>query len=91
MPWLRQLVAGLSPWRPGIVLGSVHVGFVVDKVALGQVFSQVLWFSPVNIIPPLVSILIYYLRDEQWALWWPQFKDIISSHRHKEQQQQVMC
>jgi hypothetical protein len=28
------------------------VGFVVDKVALGQVFLQVLRFSPVNIIPP---------------------------------------
>jgi hypothetical protein len=28
------------------------VGFVVDKVALGQVFFRVLRFSPVNIIPP---------------------------------------
>jgi hypothetical protein len=26
------------------------VGFVVDKVALGQVFLRVLWFSPLNII-----------------------------------------
>jgi hypothetical protein len=34
--------------------GSVHVGFVVDKVALGQVLFQILWFSPVNIIPPLL-------------------------------------
>jgi hypothetical protein len=34
VPWLRLLVAGLSPWRPG----SIHVGFAVDKVALGQVF-----------------------------------------------------
>jgi len=25
---------------------SVHVGFVVNKVALGQIFLQVLWFSP---------------------------------------------
>jgi hypothetical protein len=30
------------------------VGFVVDKVALGQVFLRVLRFSPVNIIPPWV-------------------------------------
>ena len=36
--WLRRLVAGLSPRRPGFDPGSVHVGFVVDKVALGQVF-----------------------------------------------------
>jgi hypothetical protein len=27
------------------------VGFVVDKVALGQVLSGVLLFSPVNFIP----------------------------------------
>jgi hypothetical protein len=37
-PWLRRLVAGLSPWRPGFDPGSLHVGFVVEKVALGQVF-----------------------------------------------------
>jgi hypothetical protein len=30
------------------------VGFVVDKVALGQVFLRVLRFSPVNFIPPLL-------------------------------------
>jgi hypothetical protein len=48
--WLRRLVAGLSLRRPG----SVHVGFVVDKVALGQVFPRVLRFSPVNLIPPVL-------------------------------------
>jgi hypothetical protein len=39
VPWLRRLVAGLSPRRPGFDPGSLHVGFMVDKVALGQVFS----------------------------------------------------
>jgi hypothetical protein len=38
VPWLRRLVAGLPPRRPGFDPGSVHVGIVVDKVALGQVF-----------------------------------------------------
>jgi hypothetical protein len=33
--WLKQLVAGLSPWRLWFAPRSVHVGFVVDKVALG--------------------------------------------------------
>jgi hypothetical protein len=33
---------------------SVHVGFVVDKVALGQIFPRVLRFSPVNFIPPVL-------------------------------------
>jgi hypothetical protein len=36
--WLRQLVAGLSLQRPGFDRKSVHVGYMVDKVALGQVF-----------------------------------------------------
>jgi hypothetical protein len=37
--------------------GSVHVGFVVDKVALGQVFPRVLQFYPVSFIPPLLHYL----------------------------------
>jgi hypothetical protein len=55
--------------RPGFAPGSIHVGFVVGKVApekkkkkkkvaLGQVFLRVLRFSPVNIIPPSLSKLI---------------------------------
>jgi hypothetical protein len=56
--WLRPLVADLSSQRPGFAPGSIHVGFVVDKVALGQVFLRVLRFSPVNIIPPSLSKLI---------------------------------
>jgi hypothetical protein len=35
VPWLRRLAAGLPPRRPGFDPGPVHVGFVVDKVALG--------------------------------------------------------
>jgi hypothetical protein len=38
VPWLRRLVAGLSPRGPCSIPGSVHVGFLVEKVALGQVF-----------------------------------------------------
>jgi hypothetical protein len=54
VPWLRRLVVGLSPRRPRLDPGSVHVGFVVDKVVLGHVFPQVLRFSPVNFIPPML-------------------------------------
>jgi hypothetical protein len=46
VPWHRH-----STSRPGFSPSAVHVGFVVDKVALGQVLPQVLWFSPVSIIP----------------------------------------
>jgi hypothetical protein len=53
------------------------VGFVVDKVALGQVFPRVLQFSPVNFIPPVLhwknekkKLIIFHLhhRVAQYAL-----------------------
>jgi hypothetical protein len=42
VPWLRWLVADLSPRRPGFAPGSVYVRFVVDKVALEHVIFRVL-------------------------------------------------
>ena len=36
--------------------GPVHMGFVVDKVALGQACLRVLQFSPVSIILPVLRI-----------------------------------
>jgi hypothetical protein len=33
-PYLKRLVAGFPPRRPGFKPGSSHVEFVVDKVAL---------------------------------------------------------
>jgi hypothetical protein len=62
VPWLRRLVAGFSPRRPGIVTESVRVGFVVYQVALGQVFLRVFRFILVSIILPWLSMLIYHLR-----------------------------
>jgi hypothetical protein len=35
---------GVSPWRPGFELGSGHLGFVVNKVALRRVFSDYFGF-----------------------------------------------
>jgi hypothetical protein len=40
VPHFRRLVAGFPPLRPGFEPRSGHVGFVVDKVALEQVFSE---------------------------------------------------
>jgi hypothetical protein len=39
---------------------------------------------PINIIPPLLSILVYHLGGEQYALWWSQFRDIVSPHRPEQ-------
>jgi hypothetical protein len=35
--------------------------------------------SPVSTIPPWLSKLVYHLGDEDWARWWPQFRDIIKA------------
>jgi hypothetical protein len=59
VPWLR--------WSPGFALGSILVVFVIDNVALGQVFLRVLLFSPVHNIPPSFSLLIYHPGDEQYV------------------------
>jgi hypothetical protein len=44
----QRLDAGFPPRRPGFTYGQ-HVGFVLDKAALGQVSSE--YFGP--IIPPI--------------------------------------
>ena len=41
--------------------GSVDVRLIVDRVALGQGFLRELRFSPVNIIPPMLTLFIYTL------------------------------
>jgi hypothetical protein len=39
----QRLDAGFPPRRPGFAYGQ-HVGFVVEKAALGQVFSEYFGF-----------------------------------------------
>jgi hypothetical protein len=55
VPRLRSLVADLSPRKPVFAPGSIHVGFVVDKVAVGQVFLRVLRF-PLSISSIVIFI-----------------------------------
>jgi hypothetical protein len=43
--WLKQLIAGLLPQRPEFMPWLVHAGFVVDKVALEQIFHEFFGFS----------------------------------------------
>jgi hypothetical protein len=56
----RQLIAGFPQWQPEFEPQSNQVGFVVDKVALGQVFSTYL-VSPANhSLHPLLHNLTTY-------------------------------
>jgi hypothetical protein len=65
MPWLRQLVADLSSQGPGLYPKPIHVGCVMGKLALGQLFSeyfrfvcQYYCFSAVY-LSILVSLMLY--------------------------------
>jgi hypothetical protein len=50
-----------------------------------RIARELLWtnqeVSPVDINPPCSTMIIYHLRDEHWARWWPQFRDVVSPHR----------
>jgi hypothetical protein len=59
-PECGVVVTGLSSRRPGFDSRSVNLGFVVDKVALGQVFfPAVLRLSPVRMIPLVLHKDVY--------------------------------
>ena len=49
VPFLKPFLVGISPGTPGFGQRPVHVGFIVIKVALGNVSL----ISPVNNIPPV--------------------------------------
>jgi hypothetical protein len=69
VPWLRRIVAGLSPRRLGFDPGSVHMGFLVDKVALGLDFPRVLRFSPVSFIPPVLHYKEKRKKNNHLQTW----------------------
>jgi hypothetical protein len=54
VPWLKRLVVGLLPWRPG--LDPRPVRLVADGVALGEDVVRVLGFSAVIIFPQMLLI-----------------------------------
>jgi len=61
----------LSPWRPGFDPGPVRVRFMIDKVALGQVFSKhfgflLSSFLQYSILTTWMLILAVGQSDEAW-------------------------
>ena len=45
---LKALVADISGRKLGFHLRTVHVGFVVDRVVLGQIYLRVFRFNPLS-------------------------------------------
>jgi hypothetical protein len=73
MQWLGCFGAGLSLWRPRFDPSLVHVGFVVDEVALGQVYFSLstlvfsCWYQSASALYPLVLLSLMLLN--QSTLW----------------------
>lgn len=62
VPWLRQLVADLSPQRTGFDPGPSHVSFVVDKVLWDRIFSENFCFPCLPVLSTYLSINITLTR-----------------------------
>ena len=80
LPWFSRLVAILSARWPGFNLKTVHVRFVVDKVALGQVsvpalrFPLTLSFHQCSVF---AFILILFLSGQMGGSWEPSNKALL--------------
>jgi hypothetical protein len=59
--WLRWIVASRSQRRSRFARVSVHVGFVVDKDAEGQVFSEFFRLT--------LSISLHYCYPYSYIIW----------------------
>jgi hypothetical protein len=60
IPSLRQLVACFPPQRPGFEPRSGYVGFLLDKMALGQVFSEYFGFLVNSHSTDCSTLIIYH-------------------------------
>ena len=78
----RAVFAGLSARAPEFDPRLANVVFVVDRVALGQIFLPVLRFSPVTIIAAFLHTHLYldvaFIRRTNGEAWEPSSSNIIS-------------
>jgi hypothetical protein len=63
VPWLKLLISGLSPCRPGFDPRPINAGFVLDKVSLGQAFLRVFRFPPVTIVSSMPVLINYFISS----------------------------
>jgi hypothetical protein len=86
---VRSMNKNTSKTNLIISFRQVPSGFILHVCTDGT--ARELWWknqdpSRVGIIPPGFSMLMYNLRDEEYARLWPQFRDVISFCRHDHYQ-----
>jgi hypothetical protein len=86
VPWLRRLVADLSPRRHGFAPRSVRVGLVVDKVSLRWVSLRIRFSLSISFhcVPPHSQIYITCGMNNRPV--GDRSSEIISPRRHVQQQ-----
>lgn len=80
---VAKYITVFSPWKPEFSPRVVHVGYVVDRMALSQVFLLVLQFLPTSYhftIPPFSHLLSVAVMMDQFVA--SVAKDSFSPH-HK--------
>ena len=69
VPWLKWLVTDLSPQRPGTNPRLVYMWFLLDRLALGQVFLWVFWFLSVSIFLSMLHTRVSFICDREHVIW----------------------
>jgi len=63
VPFLKPFMVSISPGTPGFGARPVRVGFMVMRVALGNISVPVLHFSPISNIPPVLPAHSFIYSD----------------------------
>jgi hypothetical protein len=91
---LRHVKKTLASINKNILQGQILIPFsrfpcLLPDDSTGRIAKEVYWtnkeFSPVDTIPPWVSMLIYHQGNKQQTCWWLKFRDVVSLHRHHRQ------
>jgi hypothetical protein len=77
VPWLRRLVAGLAPRKPGLDPRSFPVRFVVNKVALRQVFPC----QCLSTKAPYSAYVLLVPEGQAGEAWEPSDKHLSAAYR----------
>jgi len=84
---LRRSLASLSTRRPGFNGRSAHVGFMVDKVAVGHICLREFRVSPAIIFPLLFLIRPFHLPPTLYNL--SNWQRLLKAHSRRHMRHQL--